>query len=286
MSKLALGPVGVTLGSWDWQGSLDAAAELEDLGYATIWLSGGQLDRLDQVAELARATRRVPVGTGIVAVDRFAAADVASAYATIEAEHPGRFLVGLGGAHGSRPLRTLGAYLDDLDHATPPVPAGRRVLAALGPRMLTLARDRAAGALPILVPPSYTEQARAILGVDTALIVQQCVALDTDAARAREAGRGVIGFLSTVPGYVAHYQRLGFTPEEIAAASDRLVDALVAWGDLDTVTARVRAHLDAGADQVALTVLDTGAPTKDVPLDAWRQLARGLAPELAPDLPD
>jgi probable F420-dependent oxidoreductase len=275
MPKLPLGPLGVTLGRWDWSSSLDAAAELDELGYTSIWLSGGQLDRLGQMRELVRAAPRALVGNAIIAVDKFPAADVATAYAEIEADRPGRFVVGIGGAHGARPLRTLGAYFDALDGATQVVPAERRVLAALGPRMLTLARERAAGALPIVVPPSYTKEARAILGTDTSLIVQQCVVLDTDAERAREAGRGTVGFLRGVPGYVAHFRRLGFTEEEIAGLADRLVDALVAWGDVDAVTAHVRSHLDAGADQVAVTVLDTGNG-KSVPIETWRELAGQL----------
>lgn len=279
MTKLPLGPLGLTLGRWDWSRSLDAAAELDDLGYTTIWLSGGQLERLGQMGELVRATPRALVGAAIIGVERFAPADVVATYAEIAAEHPHRFIVGIGGAHGSKPLRTLGAYFDDLDGATPAVPANWRVLAALGPRMLALARDRAAGALPILVPPSYTKEARAILGADTSLIIQQCVVLDTDAARAREAGRGVVGFLRGVPGYVAHFQRLGFTEQEIAGLADRLVDALVAWGDADAVAAHVRSHLDAGADQVAVTVLDPGNPTsspKGIPIGIWRELAGRL----------
>jgi hypothetical protein len=119
----------------------------------------------------------------------------------------------------------------------PPVPRSACVLAALGPRMLDLARDRTAGALPVLVTPEYTAQARARLGADALLVIQQLVILDADAARARAAARGPIGYLRDVEGgYRRHFRRMGFTEEDITQLSDRLVDALVVWGDLDTIT--------------------------------------------------
>jgi probable F420-dependent oxidoreductase len=271
-----LDPVGVAFSAgMDWSACLSAAPELEALGYGTIWISGGLLDDLGRVADVVRATKSARVGTAIVPVDRYGPDDVATMYAEIEAADPGRLIVGLGGAHGPKPLRTLNGYLDRLDAARPGPPAGSRVLAALGPRMLDLARDRTAGALPILVPPTYTAYARERLGPDALLIVQQCVALETDPARARAAGRGVIGFLSGVPGYVAHYSRLGFSDADIASQSDRMVDALTAWGDRDTISERVRQHLAAGASQVVLTVLDT-SESGSMPLVQLRELAQLL----------
>lgn len=146
------------------------APELEDLGYSTIWIAGALLTDLGRVADIARVTRDALVGTAIIAADHLPAEAVTSAYAEMEV-HPGRFVVGLGGAHGPTPLRTLGTYLDRLDDAASPVPRSRRVLAALGPRMLDLARDRTAGALPVLVTPEYTAQARARLGSDALLVI-------------------------------------------------------------------------------------------------------------------
>ena len=282
MTKLGLGPIGASLTAADWHSLLDAAAELDDLGYSALWLSGGKLDSLDRLSDLLRATTRVRIGTGIIPVDRFGAGAVAEAYAEAEAAHPGRFLVGLGGAHGAKPLGTLRAFLDELDAdrpgapGRPAVPAGRRVLAALGPRMLGLARERTAGALPILGTPAHTAQARTILGDDRSLVVQQCVVVGTDAALAREAGRGTIGFLAGVPGYAAHFRRMGFTNDDIIRISDRLVDALVAWGDPATVAGRIGEQRAAGADQVAVTVL--GAGPNAAPIEQWRQLAGVLLP--------
>jgi probable F420-dependent oxidoreductase len=277
VTKLELGPIGVALGPGDGDAFRAAVAELEKLGYSTIWLTGGQLSDLALIAPVLHATRTVPVASAIISVDRFGAEAVAATYAEIEATHPGRFIVGLGGAHGPKPLQTLAAYLDRLDTVPPTVPAGRRVLAALGPRMLGLARDRAAGALPVLVTPAYTAQARSVLGQDRTLTIQQFVILETDPERARQIARGPLGFLGRVGGYQASFRRMGFAEDEIAQLSDRLVDALVAWGDVDAIAARVAEHRQAGADQVALSVLSAGPPDS-LPVDQWRLLAEALVP--------
>ena len=277
-SQLGLGPLGVALssGTWDemlgWDDVLAMGPQLEELGYSTIWLGGGPLTELSQVTDLVHATREVTIGTSIVAVDRFASEPVATAYTEITAAYPNRFVLGLGGAHGPTPLRTLNEYLDRLDGAVPPVPRSRRVLAALGPRMLDLARDRTAGALPVLATPEYTAQARARLGPDAALIIQQLVVLDTSPQHARDAARQPISFLLGVnPGYRTHFRRMGFTDHDITTLSDRLVNALVAWGDLDTIAHQISRHHAAGADQVALTTLPTRLTT--VVIGPWRELA-------------
>ncbi|HYY80994.1 MAG TPA: TIGR03620 family F420-dependent LLM class oxidoreductase [Actinomycetes bacterium] len=275
MTKLQLGPIGVSVLPADGDDFRNATAELADLGYATIWVAGGALQRLQQLADVVDATRTVQVGSGIISVDRFDRAAVAAAYAEIEARHPGRFLVGLGGAHGPRPLRTLAGYLDALDSVPPRVPAASRVLAALGPRMLELARDRAAGAYSFLVTPGYTAQARALLGEHVALVVGQFAAVEPDPRRARELARGRLRFLSTAGGYAANLRRMGFSEDEIAQLADRLIDGVVAWGDLDAIAERVGQHLAAGADQVALSVLSAGPPGS-LPTRQWRQLAQAL----------
>jgi len=133
------------------------------------------------------------------------------------------------GAPGSRPDSPLNEYLDQLDRAEPPVPAGRRLLAALGPRKLDIARDRSAGAVLLLVTPGYTHAARDILGGQSTLVISQLLALDSDAGRAREAARGPLRFLSGVGGYRASWARMGFTGADIDSLSDELVDQLVAW---------------------------------------------------------
>jgi len=271
--RIELGSIGIALSPGEGDGFVDAAIELEELGYSTIWLTGGQLDNLGQIADVVRGTRQVRVGSAIISVDRFGPEAVAGLYADLEATHPRRFIVGLGGAHGPKPLQTLAVYLDQLDS----VPATARVMAALGPRMLELARRRAAGAFPVLVTPEYTAQARSRLGDDATLAIEQLVVLETDPGRARQIARGPLDFLSTAPAYPANFRRMGFADDEITQLDDRLVDATVAWGDIDAVAARISEHLRAGADHVALAVI-TGSPDT-LPVDQWRQLAKTLIPK-------
>jgi probable F420-dependent oxidoreductase len=142
--------------------------------------------------------------------------------------------------------------------------------------MLGLARDRAAGAYPLLLTPDYTAQARSLLGQDAVLVVGQFVIVEPDPEQARARARGLLGLMTARGGgYAAHLGRMGFAEDEIAQLSDRLVDAVVAWGDLDAVAARVAEHLRAGADQVALSVLSADPPGS-LPVQQWRQLAKAL----------
>lgn len=273
MSKLDLGPVGMTVQISADGKHLGEAAELEKLGYSALWIAGGQIDSLNRITEVVTATATVPVVPGIIPVDVYPPGDVTRLYADLQARAPGRFIAGLGGPQVPRPLRPLNDYLDQLDRGGPPVPASRRILAALGPRKLELARERAAGAVLQLVTSDYTRAARRILGPEPILVVSQVVVLETDASRAREAARGPLRFLSGVAGYRASFSRMGFTAIDIDSLSSDLADKLVAWGDTGTITARVDEHLQAGADHVALTVLDNGRHTA---IDAARQLARRL----------
>jgi probable F420-dependent oxidoreductase len=272
VSKLDLGQAGVALtvsGTW-----LDEAAEAERLGYATIWLPGGQIDNLGRLADLVAATAAARVVPAIIPLDVYPPELVAGMYAQLEATAPGRFVAGLGGPQQPRPLRALNAFLDYLDHADPPVPAARRLLAALGPRKLELARDRSAGAILLLVTPEYVRMARRILGGERTLVVDAMVVLDDDPARARDTARRPVGFLSGLPGYRASFARMGFAGADISAASDTLVDQVVIWGDADRVAARAREYLNAGADHVMLHVLhDGGQPG---PAEAARELAGRL----------
>jgi probable F420-dependent oxidoreductase len=195
MSKPGLGPVGMTVQISADGTHLDEAAVLEELGYSAIWLRGGQIDNLSRIAEVVRATTAVPVVPGIIPVDVYAPGEVTRLYADLQARAPGRFIAGLGGPQVPRPLRPLNDYLDQLDQGAPPVPPSRRILAALGPRKLELARQRAAGAVLLLVTPDYTRTARRILGTQATLVVSQMVVPQTDAVRAREAARGPLRFL-------------------------------------------------------------------------------------------
>ncbi|WP_181797054.1 LLM class F420-dependent oxidoreductase [Streptomyces sp. WELS2] len=258
------------------RGELDeAAAELEELGYGAIWLGGNST--ADHAAPLLGATRRVVVGTSIQSVWQQDAATTAAGFAGLETAHPGRFALGLGVSHGPRvkeyrrPYAAMVEYLDELDRAG--VPAERRVLAALGPRMLELARDRAAGAIPYLTTPEHTEQARRILGAGPLLAPELKVVLESDPGRARETARAYLAHYLELPNYTNNFLRLGFTEADVAdGGSDRLVDAVFAWGDESRIRERVTAFHEAGADHVALQVV-TEHTGEIPPRKEWRALA-------------
>jgi probable F420-dependent oxidoreductase len=171
------------------------------------------------------------------------------------------------------PLATTRAYLDGMEAAG--IPKAHRCVAALGPKMLELARDRSAGAHPYLVTPEHTATARGVLGDDGLLAVEQGIVLDTDAERARAAARAALGIYATLPNYTNNWKRLGYTDEDVAGLSDRLVDALIAWGDVDAIAERVQAHRDAGADHVCVQLI--GAPGEPMDRAAWARLAPALA---------
>jgi probable F420-dependent oxidoreductase len=173
------------------------------------------------------------------------------------------------GMSWERPLATTRAYLDGMDEAG--IPADARCVAALGPRMLELARDRSAGAHPYLVTPEHTATARDILGAGALLAVEQGVVLETDADLARATVRRALTVYATLPNYVNNWKRLGFSDQDVELLSDRLVDALVAWGDVDVIADRVQAHRDAGADHVCVQVI--APPGSSVARDDWRELA-------------
>src|SRR5689334_21706169 len=249
---MTLGPIGLASSypyTDDAAAVTDEAQRVEALGFSTLWRSGN-LPMLDAAV---RATTRIPVATGIIPVDSVPAADVIATYQSLQRDHPGRFVVGLGGAHGAHPLKTLNAYLDALDEAG--IAADSRVLAALGPNMLALARDRACGAYPFLVTPSYVADARAALGADKTLAVLVMVLPTTDREAARQATAKPLGFLTTVRGYRRNLLRQGFSEPDIDEVSDRLLDGITAWGDIDSIAARVAEFHAAGADQVVVRML-------------------------------
>jgi probable F420-dependent oxidoreductase len=265
-----LGPLGGAhsdLNSADPASAAAIATELEELGFSTLWMAGGPGNNLPQIGNVIRGTSRIGVASGILSVDRVPAAEVTAAYTALEQTHPGRFVVGLGGAHGAKPLATLGAYLDEVE---PVVPRSELILSALGPRMLELARDRAAGAYPYLVTPDYVASAREILGGERQLAVLLDVIPETDPTRAREIARdGGIGFLVTVPGYAANLRRMGFGDDDLSGLSDRLVDGVTVWGDADTIVQRIGEYRAAGADQV---VVQLGRLSKEW----WVRLAEAV----------
>ncbi|MDX2974252.1 TIGR03620 family F420-dependent LLM class oxidoreductase [Kribbella solani] len=266
MTNHQFGPFGITTGLDSTPESIAAAQAAEELGYPVVWLSGGPLPGLQTIADLTEATTTIKYVSGILAVVKYSAAEVSAAYASLEATAPGRFTAGLGGAHGPRPLATLNAYLDEVD-----VPVERRVLAALGPRMLKLAAARSAGAYPFLTSAAYAAEARKILGPDKLLAVSHLVVVEPDADRARAIARNTISFFTNIRGYVASLKRQGFTDHDLTDLPNHMIDALAAWGTPADIKSKLTEHLAAGADHVAVNVI-TGE-TGPQPVDQWRTLA-------------
>ena len=246
MPSVDLGRIGVWWsGSWrdpDDPGR-SVASELESVGYGALWSSGRFDPGLSPHFEkLLAATTHVPVASGIVSIWAGAPEDIGPAVAALEERFSGRFLLGIGASHGvavadySRPYSKMVAYLDALDALTTPVPAARRVLAALGPRMLELAAARSAGAHPYFVPVADTARAREILGPGPLLAPEVAVVLETDPVRARELARGYASTYLNLPNYTQNLRTFGYGDEDIhVGGSDRLIDAVNPWGDADTI---------------------------------------------------
>jgi probable F420-dependent oxidoreductase len=283
-ANVDLGRIGVWWsGSWRHPADPDrsVAPELESLGYGALWSSGRFDAGLSPHFErLLAATSHLAVASGIVSIWAGAPEDVGPAVAALEVGFPGRFLLGIGTSHGpvvadyTRPYSKMVAYLDALDALTAPVPPARRVLAALGPRMLELAAARAAGAHPYFVPVEHTARARDILGPGPLLAPEVAVVLETDPVRARELARLYAGTYLGLPNYTQNLRTFGFGDDDIGGGgSDRLIDAVIPWGDAETVAAAVRAHQDAGADHVCLQVV---SGRQEFPLDGYRELAATL----------
>jgi probable F420-dependent oxidoreductase len=265
----------------------DSAQELEELGWRALWIPERDgREALTHAGFLLASTRRLTVVNGIAGIwareprwTRGAALLLADAY-------PDRHVLGLGFGAGrpgtTSPLRAMNDYLDAMDAATNDNPAPstpmRRILAAYGPKMLELARDRSAGAHTYHVTPRHTAQAREILGEGAFLGVEHAVLFETDPARAREIARKHLHPYLTQKYNVAKFRRLGYTEADIdgGRGSDRLVDDLVFWGDLDSITARLEEHLDAGADHVGVQVIGIEAGQSAMP--HWRRLAEALLP--------
>lgn len=268
----------------------EVAAEIEELGYGALWIGEGLANKeaFAHSGLLLSATRELVVATGIASIWARDATAMNSGGLALAEAYPGRFLLGLGVSHGAivttrghdyaRPLAAMRAYLDGMDQAPyrgPVPPEGApRVLAALRPRMIALSGERAAGAHTYFVPPEHTARAREILGPERFLAPEQAVVLETDPERARAIAREHMTHYLTLPNYLNSLRELGFTDADLAdGGSDRLVDAIVAWGDADAIRARVQAHLDAGADHVAIQPVVPGVPTA-------REHLRALAPAL------
>jgi probable F420-dependent oxidoreductase len=293
-SVMELGPIGIWTAQLDYQPAAkvrETAAELEQLGFGAIWFpeSTGR-EALTNAALLLHATNRAVIATGIANIYARDPVTTAAAQNTLAEAFPSRFLLGLGvshiplvetirGHHYGKPVGSMRTYLDAIDRApyraispsTKPV----RVLAALGPQMLKLAGERADGAHSYFVPPEHTKRARGILGTDKLLAVEQAVVFETNAAKAREIARLHTSTYLKLPNYVNNLRRLGCADEDfVDGGSDKLVDSIVAWGDMGTVIDRVRAHQTAGASHVCIQVI-TRDP-RALPATEWREIASAV----------
>jgi probable F420-dependent oxidoreductase len=263
--------------------SADLAAELESLGFSALWVPdvGGEL--FEALDHLLASTSTATIATGILNIWMHTAAETGAWRDGLAEADRARLLLGIGISHAmlidaqpgmswEKPLATTRTYLDAMDAAG--IPPEARCLAALGPKMLELARDRSAGAHPYLVTPEHTAIARGVLGDGSLLAVEQGVVLESDPDAARAIARQALSVYALLPNYANNWKRLGYTDDDVSTLSDRLVDALVAWGDVDALAARVQEHRAAGADHVCVQLL--AAPGAPVDLAAWRELAPAL----------
>jgi probable F420-dependent oxidoreductase len=291
---MTLGPIGVWTNTLDQQPALKAQAaaqELERLGYAAIWFPESmRREALSNAGLLLAATSRIVVATGIANIYARDPFTMAAGQKTLAEAYPGRFLLGLGVSHQpnveqvrghvyGKPVATMRTYLEAMATApyqsVEPSEKPQTVLAALGPNMLKLAAERTSGAHPYFVPVEHTRRARQALGPTALLAPEQAVVLETDPAQARSIARAHTQGYLRLPNYVNNLRRLGYSEEDVTGGgSDRLVDDIVAWGDLDLVTDRIRAHHEAGADHVCVQVI--AADQSALPMEAWRTLAEKL----------
>jgi probable F420-dependent oxidoreductase len=287
-----LGPIGIWSSALRWGDAAEvaeAAAELEELGFGALWIPGGAGGAIfDACRSLLTATSSTAVATGILNIWMHEPAETAAGREALDAAFPGRFLLGLGVSHATlidadapgryqRPYSLMVDYLDALDQGDDPVPVADRALAALGPRMMALSRDRSAGAHPYNVPVEHTQAARDILGPGVLLAPETAVVFERDADAARTVARNHLRtYLDRLPNYTNNLLRFGFTADDLPdGGSDRLVDALVAWGDDDRIGRAIDAHRQAGADHVCVQVL--GHDRTVPPRAEWRRLAAIVA---------
>ncbi|OMC38816.1 LLM class F420-dependent oxidoreductase [Mycobacterium sp. GA-1841] len=246
----------------------EQAVEIEQLGYGALWVGGSPAADLSFAEPILERTETLQLATGIVNIWTADANEVAESFHRIEAAYPGRFLLGVGVGHPEhtdeyrKPYDALVEYLDVLDAAT--VPTSRRVIAALGDKVLKLSAQRSAGAHPYLTTPEHTAHARDVLGESVYLAPEHKVVLTTDGAEARAIGRDTVDFYLNLSNYLNNWRRLGFTEDDIAKpGSDKLIDAVVAHGSADAIAARLQQHLANGADHVSIQVL--GGSDKLIP---------------------
>lgn len=290
-----IGPIGIWSGVFDAHPTREvqaACARIEELGYSTVWLPEAVgRDPFVAAATCLAATDELRLATGIANIYARDPMTMVACQRTLAEAFPGRFLLGMGVSHHhlverlrkhdyAKPLSYMRRYLEDMDAAMfaaigPDEDPGR-VLAALGPKMLETAATQASGAHPYFTTPEHTATARAVMGPDALLAPEQMVVLETDPAEARRIGRAAMAIYLRAPNYLRNLRTLGFADDDWAdhqAASDRLVDAIVAWGTADQIAARVAEHRAAGADHVCVQVLRADMA---IPLEEYRILAEVL----------
>ncbi len=269
------------------------AQRIESLGYSHLWLpeTTGR-NPFAHAAYLFSQVERLCIATGIANIYHRHPGMMAQSQKTLAEQSGGRFLLGIGVSHQplveglrgvpyGKPVATMRDYLEKMSaspySSLPPAEAPKTVLAALGPKMLALSAEKADGAHPYWTTPEHTRMAREILGPDKLLCVEQKVCLETDPEKARQTGRGALGMYARLPNYRNNWLRLGFTEEEIEAGggSDKLIDALVAWGDEKAIAARIQEHRDAGATHVCIQPLKADAPPGQPDWNALEALAPG-----------
>ena len=264
----------------------EVAAELEQLGYSALWLPGRTDDVFEVCDQYLGATQGLVLATGVVSIWNYRVEQVAAATARLEETHPGRFMLGLGVSHGPlvndaqaspyrNPLALMEHYLNDLDLLLPGGANSGRVIAALGPRMLELAKRRSGGTHSYLVTPEHTRVAREALGGGGIVAVCQTGTIEEDPERARATLRRELATYMHFPNYVNNWRRMGFGDDDfLGGGSDRLIDGLFVWGDADAVAQRMRDHLGAGASHVCFKAVGDGG--SGPPLAQWRRVARAL----------
>jgi probable F420-dependent oxidoreductase len=282
-----------------WQGVLDAhpvgkvkevVAELDEAGWPTLWIPETvSRDPFVAAAMMLEASTNMKLATGIASIWARDEMTTNSATMTLNEAYDGRFLLGLGVSHHtitewvrkhdySKPLSKMREYLERMNkmkyRGVHPAEPPAKVIAALGPKMLALSAEMADGAHPYFVPVDHTVIAREAIGPDKLLAVEQMVVLETDPSKAREIARQHMRIYLDLPNYANNLMRMGYEEQDLVDATDNVVDAIVAWGSMDDVLARVQAHHDAGADHVCIQVLEAGAGS--IPMDGWRQLGDAL----------
>ena len=247
----------------------EAAQRIESLGYSALWIPEAVgRHPFAHAAWLLANTSELVVATGIASIYHREPGATLAAQNTLAEQSGNRFLLGLGVSHKpmvegvrglayGKPVATMRSYLEKMD-ASPysgptPDPAPPRVIAALGPKMLELARDTCQGAHPYFTSPDHTAMARNIMGPDSWLCVEQKVILEEDPDRARELGRQTAQLYLALPNYQNNWLRMGLERTDLEnGGSDRFIDATFAWGDAATIRARIQAHYDAGASHVCI----------------------------------